>query len=256
VVTVVEVDGDVSAALVHDVAALDDRVLREAVVAAVRLAVVRLRLAADAASQADELAASRRRLVEAAATQRSAFTVEVRERPGAELERAAELLASAVEAAPEELGELLRSAVAELDDARAELSIAVGGELDRVLRDGGLEAALARVAARAGAAADLRLHDDPEVPSAVVTAAWYCASEAIANALKHAGGARIALAAYRSGGALVLEVSDDGPGGADPAGGGIAGLRLRARALGGVVHVESPPGGGTRVLVELPLPPG
>jgi signal transduction histidine kinase len=256
VVTAVEADGDVSAALVHDAAALEDRALREAVVAAVRLAVVRLRLAADAVSQADELAASRRRLVEAAAAQRSAFAVEVRERPDAELERAAELLASAVEAAPEELGELLRLAVAELDDARAELSIAVGGEVDQVLRDGGLEAALARVAGRAGATADLRLRDGPAVPSAVVTAAWYCASEAIANALKHAGGARIALAAYRSGGALVLEVSDDGPGGADPAGGGIAGLRLRARALGGVVHVESPPGGGTRVLVELPLPPG
>jgi two-component sensor histidine kinase len=256
VVTVVEVDGDVSAALVHDVAALDDRVLREAVVAAVRLAVVRLRLAADAAAQADELAASRRRLVEAAAEQRSAFAVEVRERPGAELGRAAEQLACAVDAAPEELAELLQAAVVELADARAELSIAVSGELDRVLRDEGLEAALARVAGRAGATADLRVGDGPAMPAAVASTAWYCASEAIANALKHTAGARIALAAYRSDGALVLEISDDGPGGADPAGGGIAGLRMRARTLGGEVRVDSPPGGGTRVRVELPLPPG
>jgi signal transduction histidine kinase len=254
-VTAVEADGNVSAVLVHDAAALDDRALREAVVAAVRLAVVRLRLAADAASQADALAASRRRLMEAAAAQRSAFAVEVRERPGAELGRAAELLAAAVDAAPKEFAELLQSAVVELAEARAELSTAVGGELGQVLRDEGLEAALARVAGRAGATADLRVSDGPEMPAAVATTAWYCASEAIANALKHAGGARIALAAYRSDGALIVEVSDDGPGGADPAGGGIGGLRTRAQALGGVVHMESPPGGGTRVRVELPLAP-
>ena len=72
VVSVVEVDGGIAAALVHDGAALEDPALREAVIAAVRLAVMRLRLAADATVQAEELAASRRRLVEAAASSEQA----------------------------------------------------------------------------------------------------------------------------------------------------------------------------------------
>jgi signal transduction histidine kinase len=253
VVSAVEVDGGIAAALVHDGAALEDPALREAVIAAVRLAVMRLRLAADATAQAEELAASRRRLVEAAAEQRAGFAVDVRDGPQVELGRAASLLASAVTTAPADFAELLTAAMQELADARAALSTAVGGDVERLLAEGGLEDALARIAARAGATADLRLRGDPAMPTDVVTAAWYCASEAVANALKHAAGARIALAASRSGGALVLEVSDDGPGGADPGGSGVAGLRARAEALGGEVRIDSSPGSGTRVRVELPL---
>ena len=253
VVSAVEVDGGIAAALVHDGAALEDPALREAVIAAVRLAVMRLRLAADATVQAEELAASRRRLMEAAAEQRAGFAVDVRDGPEAELGRAASLLASAVTAAPADFAELLTAAMQELADARDALSTAVGGDVERLLTEGGLEDALARIAGRAGATADLRLRGDPAMPTDVVTAAWYCASEAVANALKHAAGARIALAAYRSGGALVLEVSDDGPGGADPGGSGVAGLRARAEALGGEVRIDSSPGSGTRVRVELPL---
>ncbi len=244
--TVVEADGGVVAALLHDGAALDDERLRAAVTGAVRLAVSRLRLAADAAAHGDELAASRERLIAAAAAQRAGFAAEVRDGPGVELGRAAELLQAAAEEAPAALSELLRPALDELADARAELASALEGQGEDDLNE-----LLTRLARRTGATADLRIGDD--LPRPVASAAWFCASEAVANALKHAGGARIALMASGENGALVLEVSDDGPGGANPAGSGLGGLQARAQALGGDVRIVSPPGRGTRVRVELPL---
>jgi signal transduction histidine kinase len=248
----VEAPGEVSGALVHDAAALEDRALLDAVVAAVRLAVARLRLAADAAAQAEELAVSRRRLVEAGAQQRTRFAVDVREGPDADLGRASDLLVSAEGAATGEVADLLRAATKELAGVRADLATVVGSDAGRVVAEGDLESALTRLAERSGAGADLRLRDCPAVPGDVATAAWFCASEAIANALKHAGGARIWLAAGHRDGRLVLDVRDDGPGGADDAGAGVIGLRERAAALGGVVRIESPRGGGTHVRVELP----
>ncbi len=249
VVTLVEVPGGTSAALVHDAAALEDRELREAVASVVRLAVERLRLSSDAAAQVDELVASQRRLVQAGQEQRAAFAVEIREGPQAELGRAADLLAVAVDSAPRELAELLSAAVNDLAETRADLAAAVPAGA------GGLEEALAHVAHSAGLRADIRLAGAP-LPAAVAEAGWYCASEAIANALKHAGGARVSLSAYCGDGALVIEVGDDGPGGADPAGSGLSGLRARAEARHGELRLDSPPGGGTRVVVRLPLPQG
>jgi len=87
----------------------------------------------------------------------------------------------------------------------------------------------------------------------VAAAAWFCASEALANALKHAGAARIALSADSAGNRLLLTVADDGPGGADPAGGGLAGLRERVATLGGELAIQSPPGEGTWIAIRLPL---
>jgi signal transduction histidine kinase len=87
----------------------------------------------------------------------------------------------------------------------------------------------------------------------LAAATWFCASEALANALKHAGAARIALSAQASRDRVVLVVEDDGPGGADASGSGLAGLLDRAAALGGQLAIESPPGGGTRIVVSLPL---
>ena len=95
--------------------------------------------------------------------------------------------------------------------------------------------------------------DVPERPAPPVeTAAYFVVAEALANAIKHADADRIDIRIRRTNGVLVAEVEDDGRGGANPAGNGLAGLEQRVRALQGTLDVESPAGGPTTVRVELP----
>ena len=76
----------------------------------------------------------------------------------------------------------------------------------------------------------------------------------LANAVKHSGANKITIRVTVAGGRLILQVADDGPGGADPAGGsGLAGLAQRARTVDGRLDVASPPGGPTLVTAELPM---
>jgi signal transduction histidine kinase len=85
---------------------------------------------------------------------------------------------------------------------------------------------------------------------------WFVAAEAVSNAVKHAGATRICIELAADDAAVVLTVSDDGAGGADPgAGSGLPALVDRVDALGGRLQVQSPPGGGTTVTATLPLSP-
>ncbi len=85
-------------------------------------------------------------------------------------------------------------------------------------------------------------------------AAYFVASEALANAAKHSEASRIDVSLERRDGALVLSVRDDGVGGVEPArGSGIVGLDDRVEALGGSLGVDSRPGKGTTITAELPL---
>ena len=245
----------IEAALLHSPGLLDDGRLRAAVLEAVRLAVQRLGLAGEAAAQADALAASRLRLVTAIARERERFAADVQAGPDMRLSEAAVALQDALRTAPPQLAALVNSAVDDLDGARAELAGAVDGDVAARVAAHGLDAALVELARRAGATADARI--GAVVDTEVSVAAWFCVSEALANALKHAGTAQIGLSAWRTDDRLVVEVVDDGPGGADPAGAGLAGLRARATALDGEFDLDSAPGAGTRVAVRLPLnPPG
>ena len=193
---------------------------------------------------------SRRRLVTAAARERDRFAGEVEAGPGALLSEAAVALDDAARLAPAELEALLVAARAELDETRADLLAAVGSDFGERLAARGLDRALPSL--RTARRERRRPAQRPRVSAEVATAAWFCASEALANALKHAGAVSITLSARVAGTMLILAVTDDGPGGADPAGGGLVHLRERAQALGGSLSVESPPRGGTRVLVRLP----
>jgi signal transduction histidine kinase len=87
---------------------------------------------------------------------------------------------------------------------------------------------------------------------AAETAAYFVVAESLTNAAKHATGSRVEIRLDQRGGDLFVEVTDFGPGGADPAGGGLTGLLQRVEALDGSFHVTSPIGVGTQVEAVLP----
>ena len=122
-----------------------------------------------------------------------------------------------------------------------------------ILQDRGLDAALSAVVARSPVPVDLevRLADRP--PAAVESAAYFVVAEALTNVARHADATRAHVAVARSGNRVVVEVRDDGRGGADASvGTGLQGLRDRVGALGGTMYVLSPVGGPTTIMVELP----
>src|SRR5262249_49943546 len=153
----------------------------------------------------------------------------------------------------EEVERMLRVGAEELSEALTELRELAQGIHPAVLTERGLEAALEVLAARAPlpVALEVRLMD--RLPAPVEAAAYYVASEALANVVKHsrAGAARVR--AERVNGRAVIEIEDDGTGGADPEGSGLFGLRDRVETLDGRLRIESPPGRGTLVHAELPV---
>ena len=118
----------------------------------------------------------------------------------------------------------------------------------------GLGPALRTLARRSAVPVDLDLTTDARFPEPVEVAAYYVASEALANAMKHAQASRVEMSLTVREGSLLLSVRDDGIGGADPArGSGLAGLTDRVEALGGSIRVRSAAGAGTHITVDLPL---
>jgi signal transduction histidine kinase len=120
------------------------------------------------------------------------------------------------------------------------------------LDTGGLAAALESVAERAPLPVRIRCDLPVEPPATVRAAAWFVISEAVTNAAKHSGALGVDVEVAMVDGRLRATVRDDGRGGADPAGGGLAGLARRVAAADGEFDVASPPGGPTVVTAELP----
>jgi signal transduction histidine kinase len=153
---------------------------------------------------------------------------------------------------PERVAELLAEARAGAESALQELRDLARGIHPPVLADRGLEAALRSLASaspmRVGVHVDLAERPAP----AVETAAYFVAAEALANATKHSYADRVEIRVTDSGGALELEVEDDGRGGADPNGTGLLGMRRRVQALDGTLTVTSPKGGPTTIHAQLP----
>ena len=110
----------------------------------------------------------------------------------------------------------------------------------------------ARCQRRSPVPASVDLDVPDALPPPIETAAWFVVSEALANAGKHSGAAHVLVSVGGLGSALVVEVTDDGRGGADAAGGGLTGLRRRVEALDGELAVLSPRGGPTTIRAELP----
>lgn len=251
VVTVMGESGPVVAALEHDRTALEDPRLRKAVLAVGRLAVRRLMRASEAARQSIDLAESRGRLVRAEEVVRRQFATDVTGGPGRSLTQCIATLDEALAATPASLRADVAAARAAGQAAQEELARIAAGVADRMLARGGLGMALLDLARSAGAEASVRI--DGAIAGDIAVAAWFAASEAVTNALKHAGPARIWLSAVTEAACLRVRVTDDGVGGADPGGQGLRGLSARLAEHGGHLQVLGGKPGGTIVVAEIPL---
>jgi signal transduction histidine kinase len=154
----------------------------------------------------------------------------------------------------DEAAELVRSAHEEAKQALVEIRDLARGIHPAVLTDRGLDAALSSLAARSPVEVSLRSELGVErPPEQVESAAYFVVAEALTNVARHSEATRAAVSVVRDDGILVVEVRDDGVGGAEPAAGsGLVGLRDRVGALGGTLVVESPPGGPTAITAVLP----
>jgi signal transduction histidine kinase len=252
--TVLEREGQPVAALVHDPAVLEDPGLLEAVASATQLAAANAQLRADVQARVEELAASRRRILEARDEGRR--RLERRLRDGAE----ARLGALAVTlrrgqrtATSQQTSDQIVGAQDQLVRTLEELRRLAQGLHPRELSEHGLEGALAALAEDLLLPVELKI-TRTQLPERVAAAAYFICAEALTNTAKHAAAVHVAIAVTVSGGRVRVEIADDGVGGADPArGSGLRGLADRVEAFGGTLQVESAPGHGTRLVAEIPL---
>jgi PAS domain S-box-containing protein len=206
--------------------------------------------------QQQELEASRQRIV--AASDDARRKLERNLHDGAQqrlvsISLSLRLAQTQLEKNPAEAARLLEASRVELAQALEELRELARGIHPAVLTDRGLEAALEALASRAPLPVEID-GPDGDLPTPVETAAYYVVSEALANVTKYAQASSVKVTVARSNGYALVEVVDDGIGGADPSrGSGLSGLADRVASLSGRLAVDSPPGAGTRVRAEIPL---
>jgi signal transduction histidine kinase len=204
-----------------------------------------------------ELAASRRRIVAASDETRRQIERDLHDGTQQRLVslglavRAAE---ATVSPEREDLREELSRVAEGLAEAVEDLQEISRGIHPAILTKGGLGPALQTLAHRSPIPVGLNITMDARLPEPIEVAAYFVASETLANAAKHSQASRIDLSLSESDGSLELSVRDDGVGGADAArGSGLVGLTDRVEALGGSIRVDSLPGKGTKITAELPL---
>ncbi len=202
-----------------------------------------------------ELAATRAGAVDAAAAELQRIERDLHDGAQArlvalamDLGMAEERFARDPEGARELVGEAREAAMRAL----AELRDLARGIRPSLLAERGLGPALTALAARSPVPASVDLDVPDGLPDAVENATWFVVSEALANAAKHSGAARVLVSVGRVEDRLLVEVVDDGVGGASADGGGLTGLRKRVEALDGTLAVSSPGGGPTAIRAELP----
>jgi signal transduction histidine kinase len=205
----------------------------------------------------EELAASRARIVATADATRRRIERDLHDGAQQQLVALALELRAAQTAVPHELGEHraeLARVVKGLNSVLDELREMALGIHPAVLAEGGLGPALKTLARRSSIPVELDLRAELRLPEPIEVAAYYVVSEALANTAKHARASVVHVAVEAEDSMLRVSIRDDGIGGADPdRGSGLLGLQDRAEAIGGTVCLQSPPGGGTSLHLELPL---
>ncbi len=255
-VTWIEHEGEPLAVLVHDPSLREEPRLVEAVAAAARFALVNARLHAEVRAQLETVKESRARIATAADTERRRIERDLHDGAQQRLVALALELRSAQrglgEGADPELDLLLASTADELHVAVEELRSLAHGIHPGALTQAGLASALEALAARAPIPVAVDATTERFPPEVEVTA-YFVASEALTNVVKHAQASKAAVRASREAATLVIEVSDDGVGGAAADNGsGLHGLADRVEAQGGRLSVDSARGAGTRVRGEIP----
>jgi len=204
-----------------------------------------------------EVAASRRRIVAASDEARRRIERDLHDGTQQRLVSLALALRAAEDLVPSDLGDLrseLSQIAAALDDALTELQEIARGIHPANLSRGGLEPALRTLARRSPIPVDVEIVIDGRLPEPVEVAAYYVASEALANAAKHSHASRVAITLELRGNNAVLTIRDDGVGGADLVkGSGLVGIADRVHALGGAVQIRSAIGRGTLITIEIPI---
>jgi signal transduction histidine kinase len=253
--TLIDRDGEHVAALVHDSALDEERQLLEGVGAAAGMSLENARLQAELRARVEELRGSRARVIDAGQKERQRLERDLHD--GAQqrliaLSLRLSLLDRRLAAEPETREELA-AARREVALSLEELRDVARGIHPAVLSGHGLAVAVESLAARAPLPVRLALDVVGRLPEQVEVAAYYVVSESLANVAKHAQAREARVSLEHQQRRLVVEVVDDGVGGADTErGSGLRGLADRVEALGGRLRVWTPLGGGTRVRAEIP----
>ncbi|CAL9578446.1 sensor histidine kinase [Streptomyces sp. enrichment culture] len=201
----------------------------------------------------DQLAESRAAVVDAVDAERRRIERDLHDGVQQRLVALAMLLGRARrQRDPERADALLRQAHEESQGVLTELREVAWRVYPSALDSLGLREALDGVAERCAVPVRTEYLVDGALPRAVETAAYFVVSESLTNAAKHAAATAVSVRVALRGGTLAVRVEDDGRGGADPAGGGLSGLRSRVAALDGSLRIDSPLGGPTTVTAELP----
>jgi signal transduction histidine kinase len=255
-VTEVDREGRRIAAIVHDPTPLEDPERVREAGAAAALALENERLEAELRAKVEEVRASRSRLVEVGWRQRRRLERDLHD--GAQQRLVS--LALTLRMARDRLGPDDGDAALLLDRSREELDLALSElrELARgihpaVLADRGLNAAIGTLADRAPLPVEVREVPAERLPEHIELTAYFVISEALTNITKYAAANRAWVSVTQANGRLLLEVGDDGVGGADVARGtGLRGLADRLDAIEGRLYIESEPGRGTTVRATMP----
>jgi signal transduction histidine kinase len=255
--TAVELEGRRVGAIVHDVSLCEDPETLRSVAAAAGLAMENERLQAQLRARVEELRASRARIVEAGTHERRRLERNLHD--GAQqrlvaLSLTLRLAQGKLHKDPDGADQLLTGAQDELTLALGELRELARGIHPAVLSDRGLGAALEALAGRAPIAVELADVPDDRLPEPIEAAAYFMVAEALTNVVKYAHATQATVSVSRDNGRAVVEISDDGIGGADPGrGSGLRGLADRVSALDGSMQLDSPAGSGTRLRAEIPV---
>jgi signal transduction histidine kinase len=209
-------------------------------------------------ARVEELTASRDATAQAEATSLRRLERDLHDGPQQRLTRIAMdlgMVQRKFETDPDAAKAMLGEALDQTRETIAEVRALSRGIAPPILVDRGLSAALAAVAARATVQVDLdvRLDDGERLPPAVENAAYFVVAEALTNVAKHADATECTVLVRRDNGAIRIEVSDNGRGGANVSKGhGLAGLDERVVGLGGTLTVTSPAGGPTELVAMVP----